>query len=275
MVFSGEFHPYRLPVPDLWLDVFQKVKALGFNAVSFYVHWALLEGQPGHYTADGVFAFEPFFDAAQKAGIYLVARPGPVSLIFVILDSWLTESQYINAESSGGGFPGWLQRIKGQLRTRAPDYLAATDNYMANIGATIAKAQITNGGPVILVQPENEYTGSSGNITGGFPDPVYFAYVKKQLRDAGIVVPLINNDAGKLSNIRACFGRSNEGKLPTESLLPVMWLMGLLRAMLTFTATTHTPLALIVQIHTPGLPEIFQPTSMLPTRSKARRRSTL
>jgi hypothetical protein len=78
MVFSGEFHPYRLPVPDLWLDVFQKVKALGFNAVSFYVHWALLEGQPGVYTADGIFAFEPFFEAAQKAGIFLIARPGPV-----------------------------------------------------------------------------------------------------------------------------------------------------------------------------------------------------
>ncbi|TVY31741.1 putative beta-galactosidase A [Lachnellula subtilissima] len=178
-VFSGEFHPYRLPVPDLWLDVFQKIKALGFNAVSFYVHWALLEGKPGNYSAEGVFAFEPFFDAAKQAGIYLIARPGP----------------YINAESSGGGFPGWLQRISGQLRTRAPDFLAATDNYMANIGAAIAKAQITNGGPVILVQPENEYTGSDGPVTGDFPDPVYFAYVKKQIRDAGIVVPLINNDA--------------------------------------------------------------------------------
>ncbi|KAF4636287.1 hypothetical protein G7Y89_g1812 [Cudoniella acicularis] len=178
-IFSGEFHPYRLPVPDLWLDVFQKIKALGFDVVSFYVHWALLEGQPGTYLADGVFAFEPFFDAAKQAGIYLIARPGP----------------YINAESSGGGFPGWLQRIKGQLRTRAPDFLSATDNYMTHIGATIAKAQITNGGPVILVQPENEYTGSSGTVTGGFPDPVFFAYVKKQLRDAGIVVPFISNDA--------------------------------------------------------------------------------
>jgi beta-galactosidase GanA len=178
-VFSGEFHPYRLPVPGLWLDVFQKVKALGFNAVSFYVHWALVEGEPGAYLANGVFDFEQFFDAAQKAGIFLVARPGP----------------YINAESSGGGFPGWLQRIRGQLRTRAPDYLAATDNYAANIGATIAKAQITNGGPVILVQPENEYSQGTGSVTGGYPDPVYFAYVKKQLRDAGIVVPFISNDA--------------------------------------------------------------------------------
>ncbi|RFU30989.1 hypothetical protein B7463_g5308, partial [Scytalidium lignicola] len=178
-VFSGEFHPYRLPVPDLWLDIFQKVKALGFNAVSFYVHWALLEGQPGVYNASGVFAFEPFFAAAQQAGIYLIARPGP----------------YINAESSGGGFPGWLQRTKGQLRTRAPDYLTATDNYIAHIGAAISKAQITNGGPVILVQPENEYTQAVSDVTGGFPDPVYFAYVKKQLRDTGITVPFISNDA--------------------------------------------------------------------------------
>lgn len=78
--------------------------------------------------------------------------------------------------------------------------MAATDNYVANIGASIAKAQITNGGPVILVQPENEYSQAVPNVTGGFPDPVYFAYVKKQLRDAGIVVPFISNDAGK-SNI--------------------------------------------------------------------------
>ncbi len=68
---------------------------------------------------------------------------------------------------------------------------------MKNIGSAIAKAQITNGGPVILVQPENEYSGSYGDVTGGFPDPEYFAYVKKQLRDAGVVVPFINNDACK------------------------------------------------------------------------------
>lgn len=33
-VFSGEFHYHRLPVPELWLDVFQKLRANGFNAVS-------------------------------------------------------------------------------------------------------------------------------------------------------------------------------------------------------------------------------------------------
>lgn len=64
---------------------------------------------------------------------------------------------------------------------------------MANIGKIIAAGQITNGGPIILVQPENEYTQAvSGEL---FPDPAYMQYVEDQLRNAGVVVPLINNDA--------------------------------------------------------------------------------
>ncbi|KAI1105624.1 glycoside hydrolase family 35 protein [Jackrogersella minutella] len=177
MLFSGEFHPFRLPVPSLWIDVLQKIKALGFNCVSFYVDWALLEGKPGEFRAEGVFALEPFFEAATQTGIYLLARPGP----------------YINAEVSGGGFPGWLQRVRGGLRTNAADYLNATDNYMSSLGKIIADAQITNGGPVILLQPENEYTVANAYVP--FPDGEYMQYVIQQARDAGIVVPLISNDA--------------------------------------------------------------------------------
>ena len=193
MIFSGEFHPFRLPVPGLWLDVFQKVKALGFSAVSFYTDWALHEGKQGDFTAQGVFAYDQFFQAASDAGVYLIARPGP----------------YINAEVSGGGFPGWLQRFKASERT--VDYIQYTENYMMNIGKILAKAQITNGGPIILVQPENEYDPSRSKLcwpvllTGvrytfaipgvKFPDKVYFQTVENQLRKAGIVVPLISNDA--------------------------------------------------------------------------------
>lgn len=90
ILLSGEFHPFRLPSPGLWLDVFQKIRALGFSGVSFYLDWALLEGDRGEIRLDGVFALDQFFSAASEAGIYLIARPGP----------------YINAETSGGGFPG-------------------------------------------------------------------------------------------------------------------------------------------------------------------------
>ncbi|KAF4337116.1 beta-galactosidase [Fusarium beomiforme] len=175
-IFSAEIHPFRLPVGSLYSDIFQKVKAMGFNMVSFYVDWALLEGKPGEFRSQGALDLQPFLDAAHEAGIYLLARPGP----------------YINAEVSGGGFPGWLQRVKGILRTNATDYLDATDNYIEHVAGIIAKAQITNGGPVILYQPENEYSGAQGTP---FPSQSYMKYVKDQALKAGIVVPLINNDA--------------------------------------------------------------------------------
>lgn len=175
LFYSGEFHPFRLPVPSLWLDVFQKIKALGYSGVSFYTDWALLEGQQGDFIAEGVFSLDFFFQAASEAGIYLLARPGP----------------YINAEVSGGGFPGWLQRTKAVLRT--PDYVNYTQNYVKNIAEIIAKAQITNGGPVILLQPENEYSQATPGTE--FPNSDYFQAVENQYRDAGIIVPFISNDA--------------------------------------------------------------------------------
>jgi beta-galactosidase GanA len=60
-------------VPSLWIDIFQKIKSLGYNTVSFYVNWALLEGKPGEFRANDVFAYEPFFAAASEAGIWLIA----------------------------------------------------------------------------------------------------------------------------------------------------------------------------------------------------------
>jgi hypothetical protein len=89
-------------------------------------------------------------------------------------------------------------------------------SYAANVGAIIAKAQINNGGKVILYQPENEYRCAARGRTYGskeqqqlmmrdsvsrtligfnFPDPGYMQYVEDQARRAGVVVPFMNNDA--------------------------------------------------------------------------------
>ena len=197
LLLSGEFHPFRLPSPGLWLDVFQKIRALGFSGVSFYLDWALIEGEQGQIRMGGIFALDQFFSAASEAGIYLIARPGP----------------YINAETSGGGFPGWLGRLHGRLRTTDQDYLDAITPYISTVGGIIASAQITNGGPVILVQPENEYTlcvETAGytqinnlTITGiesSCLEKEYMAYVENEYRKAGIVVPFIVNDAFPVGN---------------------------------------------------------------------------
>ncbi|VUC34740.1 unnamed protein product [Clonostachys rosea] len=178
MLYAAEMHPFRMPVPSMWLDIMQKVRALGFNSLSFYVDWALLEGKPGEFSAEGVFSLEAFFDAALEAGIWLIARPGP----------------YINAEVSGGGFPGWLNRLNGTLRFNDEAYIEATNNYANHVNKLIADAQITNGGPVILYQPENEYFYRNRRTNPDPPDPEYIARIIQQVREAGIIVPLHSND---------------------------------------------------------------------------------
>ncbi|QKX56339.1 uncharacterized protein TRUGW13939_03440 [Talaromyces rugulosus] len=180
MIFSGEFHPFRLPVPGLWLDILQKIKAIGFTT-SFYVDWALVEGTPGQFRTQGVFDLEAFFNAAIETGLYLIARPGP----------------YINAEVSGGGFPGWLQRLNGTLRTSAPDFLNVTENYVLGISEILRKHQITEGGPIILLQPENEYTHCADySIT--CLSKQYMQHVEDQYRQGAFVVPFISNDASSV-----------------------------------------------------------------------------
>ena len=102
-LYSGEFHPWRLPSVDLWTDVLQKIKAIGYNGVSFYVDWAPLEGSPGHFSAEGVFAYEPFFAAAEEVGLYLIARPGPYSEYnLVMVPSYFASSADQNASQCRG-----------------------------------------------------------------------------------------------------------------------------------------------------------------------------
>lgn len=185
MFLSAEFHPFRLPSPGLWIDVFQKVKSMGFTGVSFYLMWGLLEGEPGTVRINGVYALDEFFKAAKKAGVYLLARPGP----------------YINSEVSGGGFPGWLQRLQGQLRSSNKGYIDAIQPYVSHIARIISDAEITKGGPVIMVQIENEFSLCGGDATGGScGDKGYMDWLARAFRLAGITVPLINNDAVPAGN---------------------------------------------------------------------------
>ncbi len=140
-IWSGEMHPYRIPSPDLWRDVLQKMKASGYNAVSFYFDWGYHSPKPGVYDFTGVRDMDRLLTIADEVGLYVIARPGP----------------YINAEVDGGGFPGWLTTQAGRARSDAPDYLAATDEWQSAIDAVIARHQLTDGtGSVILYQIENE-----------------------------------------------------------------------------------------------------------------------
>ena len=79
-ILSAEFHPWRLPNPDMWADIFQKIRANGFNTVSFYVDWALHFPTPQTNNGTGDFQsgtyrdIQRFIDEAKNAGLWLIAR---------------------------------------------------------------------------------------------------------------------------------------------------------------------------------------------------------
>lgn len=78
----------RMPVTSLWLDILQKIKAAGYNSVSFYVNWGLIEAKPGEVRAEGIFALEPLFEAAEKAGLYLFAVSIHVRFPTLSISDW-------------------------------------------------------------------------------------------------------------------------------------------------------------------------------------------
>ncbi|WP_033260788.1 beta-galactosidase [Amycolatopsis vancoresmycina] len=176
IVWSGEFHPFRLPSPDLWRDVLQKMKATGYTAVSIYFDWNYHSPAPGVYDFTGVRDMDRVLDLAAEAGLYVIARPGP----------------YINAEVTGGGFPAWLSTQAGRARSDAPDYLAAAGEWLAQIDRIIARHQYTDGrGPVILYQIENELAAT------GTAQQNYVAHLYDRVRADGITVPVFHNDKGR------------------------------------------------------------------------------
>ncbi len=177
-VWSGEFHPFRLPSPSLWLDILQKMKAAGFNAVCMYFNWSYHSPAPGMYDFSGVRDMDLVMRMAADTGLYVLARPGP----------------YINGELNAGGFPGWLTRTAAVARTDDPVYLGYADEWLTAIDAVLARHQLTDGGGTLLLyQIENEYASYVTSATG----INYLAHLYAKVRADGITVPLYHNDKGR------------------------------------------------------------------------------
>ncbi|KAH9849470.1 glycoside hydrolase superfamily [Lenzites betulinus] len=175
-LYSGEFHTFRLPVPDLWLDIFQKMVAAGLNSVSIYIHWGLTNPAPGEFDFNDWRALQPMFDAAKLAGIFIVLRPGP----------------YINAETTAGGLALWsTSLVEGDVRANSTTWNAAYQPYVSNIIDLTKSNQVTEGGPMLLMQIDNEYSQTPVSHAE------YFADLEAQYRTNGIIVPLTYNDPGE------------------------------------------------------------------------------
>ncbi|WP_092677136.1 glycoside hydrolase family 35 protein [Hymenobacter arizonensis] len=161
-MISGELHYPRIP-REVWRARLKMAKAMGLNTIGTYVFWNAHEPQPGKYDFSGNHDVAAFVKMAQEEGLWVVLRPSP----------------YVCAEWEFGGYPYWLQTVPGlKVRSQEPQFVAAYRRYIQAVGKQLAPLQVNHGGPVLLVQVENEY-GSYGN------DKAYLALNKKLFEEAG------------------------------------------------------------------------------------------
>lgn len=159
IVKAAEVHYPRIPRP-YWEHRIQMCKALGMNSVCIYIFWNIHEQKEGEFIFTDNNDVAEFCRIAQKNGMYVIVRPGP----------------YVCAEWEMGGLPWWLLKKKNiRLRERDPYFMERVKLFEEKVGEQLKPLTIQNGGPIIMMQVENEY-GSYGE------DKPYVSEIRDCLR---------------------------------------------------------------------------------------------
>ena len=171
-IISGEMHPARIP-REYWQHRIQMAKAMGCNTIAAYIFWNYHESAPGVFDfKTGNHDIAAFIRLCQQEGMWVLLRPGP----------------YVCAEWDLGGLPPYLLKIPDiKLRCMDPRYMTAAKRYVDRLAKEVAPLQCTKGGPILMVQIENEY-GSFGN------DREYLETLRKYWLAGGINVPFYTAD---------------------------------------------------------------------------------
>ena len=167
VVKAAEIHYPRIPRP-YWEHRIKMCKALGMNAVCIYIFWNIHEQTEGNFDFTGNNDVAEFCRLAQKNGMYVIVRPGP----------------YVCAEWEMGGLPWWLLKKKDiRRRGQDPYFMERVKIFEQKVGEQLSPLTIQNGGPIIMVQVENEY-GSYGE------DKAYISEIRDIVREAFTPLPL-------------------------------------------------------------------------------------
>lgn len=171
-IISGEIHPSRIPV-EYWRHRVRMIKAMGCNTVACYIMWNFHERKPGKFDFQTENRdLEKFIRIVQEEGMFLLFRPGP----------------YCCGEWDLGGLPAWLLAIPDiNIRCMDHRYTEAVERYVDKLAPLVRKYSVDKGGPIIMLQLENEY-GSYGN------DRNYMEWLHQLWIDKGISIPFYTAD---------------------------------------------------------------------------------
>jgi beta-galactosidase len=168
---AGELHYSRIP-PDYWRHRMMQLRSAGLNTVCTYVFWNFHEIEPGHYDFTGEKDVAGFCRLAGELGLHVVIRPGP----------------YACSEWDLGGIPSrLLSHHDIALRSSDPRFLEPARDWLRAVSATLTPLQCDHGGPIVMVQVENEYGAYAS-------DRRYLDSLKRTLTESGWVVPMVRCD---------------------------------------------------------------------------------
>jgi len=169
-VFSMDCPYPRIP-RELWHERFLKIRRAGFNTIDSYVFWNYHEREPGRFDFSEL---EEFLQLAAKHGLWVIVRPGP----------------YVDAEFERGGFPYWIIAKRFPVRSMHPESLSTSKYWYDHVLPIVRRYQITEGGPIIMMQLENELDFTN---FAAAEQREYIRFLARTAWDAGIEVPLITN----------------------------------------------------------------------------------
>ncbi|KAH8865903.1 Beta-galactosidase [Schistosoma japonicum] len=146
---SGSIHYFRIPKP-YWYDRLYKMKAAGLDAIQIYIPWNFHQPEQDIFDFDGDQDLKHFLQLASSLDLLVIARVGPY-----ICAEW----DFVSSRHLRGGLPAWLLRINPLMKVRSshPEYMKFVTKWFNVLLPCIKPYLYENGGPIIMVQLENEY----------------------------------------------------------------------------------------------------------------------
>jgi beta-galactosidase len=141
LLLAGEIH-YPHSTPAMWPEMLARSRDMGVNTIQTYTFWNLHERERGQFDFSDRLDLCRFIECIRDAGLHAVLRLGP----------------YICAETNYGGFPGWLRDVPGiEMRTFNEPFMKEMGRWLDLLVEKIRPYLNGNGGPVIMIELENEY----------------------------------------------------------------------------------------------------------------------